>query len=643
VVARTSEKNVRLATAPSWQNTVAAGETRVVSSTMRRRLVLAAFFGAAIALSASLVVENPGLAFAVLGAWALGEWLIPRWLRRRRFHGGPTVAIPEMLLLFRRSDPQAEVALAEKINRLALHPTAPERDRQSLERLQALVRLRALAFGAPEQVHALRSAFVFVRDAEADSEVPRSPLCGPDLSNLAVGDVESAGIVVSDLYWKLLDACEGKFPELTRYARRLFQDLFGIEFEADRAKRIVSALSDAMLFERGVAFAVLNLHTRGRKAWARALAQAAVVGDFPIDEDVRSTLYWLCELDWFQRHVHRIDDFDGTMRHLVHLCFTQPDRTGFLEIDSRFFSQFDTVNEVAREAFHFKESLVENALGLWGGFEGLFDGLFASTLEALTRRRGKLSGERDGWVAYWTRSKDTFEQEYQFVVEGNLSYAAGHWAQAKKLYERALALNPALRAARMNLVFCEARLGDRRKHRAAVEALVATDAFLPTALYVAGDSYLLLGDEAEAERYYAELSAYEGWERKADYYKSTFCSEHGLPKLALKYAERAFLANPHDPATAFQLSLCHGALGDAKKALELLRDGPLAGSASAEQWLHFYRFTLERDAGLTEAALQTLRQIPPGYFDDPAELEAALEFARARGDLALLRHLRDGR
>ncbi len=608
---------------------------------MRRRLALAAFFGAAIALSTSLVVEHPIIACAIVGLWAAAEYTIPRWLGRRRFHGGPTAAIPEMLLLFRRSDPNAEVALAEKINSLALHPSSPERDRQSLERLQALVRLRALAFGAPEQVHTLRSAFVFVRETEtlADEDNFR----GPDWSNVRVGDVESAGIVVSELYWKLLDACEGKFPELTRYARRLFHDLFGIEFESDRAKRIVSALCDAMLFERGIPFAVMNLMLRGRKPLARALAQAAVVSDFPIDEDVRSTLYWMCELDWFQRNVHRIDDFDGTMRHLYHLCFTQPERTGFLEIDSRFFAQFETVNDVAREGFDFKESLVETAIELWGGFEGLFDGLFASTLESLTRRRTKLSGERDGWIAYWTRARETFEQEYMFVVEGNLSYAAGHWAQAKKLYERALEIHPGLRAAQLNLVFCEARLGDRKKHRLAVQSALANEENLPTALYVAGDSHLLLGEEDAAENYYAELSAYEGWERKADYYKSTFCSEHGLPQLALKYAERAFAMNPHDAGTAFQLSLCHGAMGDAKKALELLRTGPLAGSASAEQWLNFYRFTLERDAGLADAASQTLRQIPLGYFDDPAELEAALEFARAHGDLALLRHLRDGK
>ena len=76
------------------------------------------------------------------------------------------------------------------------------------------------------------------------------------------------------------------------------------------------------------------------------------------------------------------------------------------------------------------------------------------------------------------------------------------------------------------------------------------------------------------------------------------------------------------------------ALGAIKRVRESLI------SPSQAQWLKYYQFTLERDAGLHKEASETLFRIPSEYFQDPDELEAALEFAKDRKDLALLRHLR---
>jgi hypothetical protein len=59
-----------------------------------------------------------------------------------------------------------------------------------------------------------------------------------------------------------------------------------------------------------------------------------------------------------------------------------------------------------------------------------------------------------------------------------------------------------------------------------------------------------------------------------------------------------------------------------------------------DTWFWIIVLALERDAGRLGDAYQTLLQIPAEYFDDPEELEAALDFAKCSSDLNLLRRLK---
>lgn len=101
--------------------------------------------------------------------------------------------------------------------------------------------------------------------------------------------------------------------------------------------------------------------------------------------------------------------------------------------------------------------------------------------------------------------------------------------------------------------------------------------------------------------------------------------------------------NPTDSGISFHLSRCYSLLGDKERALEVFKmaQGDVSrelGSHSA--WLQFYQFTLERDSGRAEEASQTLLKIPKEYFEDSEELEVAIDFAKKRKDLILLRHLK---
>jgi tetratricopeptide (TPR) repeat protein len=144
-----------------------------------------------------------------------------------------------------------------------------------------------------------------------------------------------------------------------------------------------------------------------------------------------------------------------------------------------------------------------------------------------------------------------------------------------------------------------------------------------------------LGDEARAEAYYEQLEEQPGWALKTEYYKSTFCYENGLYELALQFARRAHRKNPTDSAINYHLSLCYNALGEKDEALAMVKR-----MGEAPQWLNYYRFTLERDAGRHSEASETLLRIPSEYFEDPDEWEEALDFARGQKDLTLLRHLK---
>jgi tetratricopeptide (TPR) repeat protein len=389
--------------------------------------------------------------------------------------------------------------------------------------------------------------------------------------------------------------------------------------------------------DSGLPFLVFNLARKGNLAWARTWAQLILTKDVEVDEEIRSVLYWIIELHWFTHEKQApIADHEESIRYLYHLCFTQPERAGFLEIDSQFFSQFETVNELAREGFLFKETLLEKVMWLWREHEGYFDDIFRGALEAMTEQKSKIYDSRESWERFWKRESENFCRDYLYVVEGNLCYARGHFDDACLYYEKALELNPKLRSALLNVVFCYARLGKEGMHEMTVERIVADDSLLPSALFVAGNSYLLLGNSARAEAYYDELKTFDGWARKTEYYKSTFCYENGLYEKALEYARRAHEQSPTDTSIRYHLSLCYNAVGEKDRALDMVRkvDG-------APQWLSYYRFTLERDSGRHHDASETLMSIPSDYFEDPEEFEAALEFARTRKDLVLLRHLRN--
>ncbi|MBI4406040.1 MAG: hypothetical protein HY537_17915, partial [Deltaproteobacteria bacterium] len=86
--------------------------------------------------------------------------------------------------------------------------------------------------------------------------------------------------------------------------------------------------------------------------------------------------------------------------------------------------------------------------------------------------------------------------------------------------------------------------------------------------------------------------------------------------------------------SAIRLSLCYNAVGEKDRALDMVKTMP-----EGPQWLNYYRFTLERDVGQLSQASETLLKIPTDYFQDPEELEAAVDFAKNRQDLVLLRHL----
>jgi tetratricopeptide (TPR) repeat protein len=304
-------------------------------------------------------------------------------------------------------------------------------------------------------------------------------------------------------------------------------------------------------------------------------------------------------------------------------------------VDSQFFSQFEVINELAQEGFLFRENLVENIFGLWKEYEGLFDVVFQNVLESITQRKSKIYDERENWELFWHRERENFDRDYLYVVEGNLSYANGRFDDALLCYEKALRLNPELRSARLNITFCYAQLGRKEEHRLAAQKIANDRTLQPASLFVAGDSYLLLGDEARADEYYRTLSKDAVWERKVDYYKSTFCYENRLFRLAVKYAEQAHRLNHNDTSMSYHLSLCYNAVGEKDHALDMVKRMP-----EAPEWLNYYRFTLERDSGRHHEASHTLLQIPNEYFQDPDELEAALDFAKLRQDLVLLRHLR---
>ncbi len=538
-----------------------------------------------------------------------------------------------ILDLYGKYDTVSEHTLESQIAELRRENTLTSFELRWLERLKDLIVLRSLIYGAPVSgKRALRRALAF---ALRESEAPAAKV---DLGKVSVADITEASLFVGDLYWKLYEVAVGEYPDLSDQARHLFERIFRKEFDTVTARAVLEGLTDTMQRDFGVPFLIVNLLNTGNMDAARTISQSLLTEETELDEELCSTLYWMSEVKWFVGQDEGIlNDFESTIRYLYHLCFSNPERAGFLEVDSQFFAQFEVVSELAQEGFLFKELLVEKVLALWKDQEGYYDSVFQGVMETLTRVKSKIYDERDAWELYWKRESEGFSRDYLYVIEGNLSYAQGHINEAKACYEKAIKINPKLRSAALNLVFCHAKAGTPQSHDHVVERLLQRTELLPASLYVAGDSYLLRGDTRKADLYYNILRKQQGWALKVDYYISMFCFENSLFSLALKHAERAHELNRHDSAISYHLSLCFNAVGEKDRALALVKG---IDAAPQPQWLNYYRFTLERDSGRHIEASETLLQIPQDYFQDPEELEAALDFAKHRKDLVLLRHLR---
>jgi tetratricopeptide (TPR) repeat protein len=369
-------------------------------------------------------------------------------------------------------------------------------------------------------------------------------------------------------------------------------------------------------------------------------------GEIDCDEELKSTLYWLAEIHWFAKEKKQeILTHDEAIKSLYHLCFVNPDRAGFLEIDSQFFSEFGPVNEIAEEGFLFKEALVEAVLELWESYEGWFDGVFQFVLEALTGRKSKIYDERQNWVRFWKYEKAQFSRDYLYIVEGNLSFSQGQIEEAKFCYQKALEISPQLRAGVFNLLYVAAKLKDEITHEWAIQEICKNQDWLPLGLSAIGNSYFILEKDNRALEYYDKLRQERGWEKKVDFYISLFCLEIGNYDRALSYAKKAHELNPLDSSMSFHLSRCYSKVGAKEAALEVFNkvngvSGKAMGQSLSSAWMVYYRFTLERDSGRDEEAIKTLMQLPREYFQDPEELAEAMEFAKRKQDLRLLRHLK---
>jgi tetratricopeptide (TPR) repeat protein len=523
--------------------------------------------------------------------------------------------------LFKKTDPLSEAHLEEELSLLMRQTGWNSDEVKWLQGFQDICRFRKLLQGKEGSPQSrLRALFIY--GVAANTEVEEF--------QWSEADIVQASLYVAHLYERLLNLSENGPLGLRGLAKEL---LSASVSESDTTRNLV----EAMQRDGGISYLLLNLIQSGRGYAARSLGRWVLSEAENVDEDLKSHLYWMSEMHAFlEKHGASPLDYESTIRHLYHLCFLEPDRAGYLEIDSQFFPQFDTVSEIAREGFLYKETLIEGMLELWFKYEGLFDSVFQKPFEKITRRKSKIYDERDTWEKFWTREKDLFGREYLYVVEGNICFASGHYKDAKEFYEKALAFEPGLRAARLNLLFALSKLHDKEAHEAWALTLIADRALYPKILSHIGNSFLLMNDAQNAAAFFEALEEHGDWKTKAAYYRSQFCHEHGLFELALKYAKEAFEVSPEDTAVSYHLSLCYDAVGEKDRALsivEKLSDRP--------EWVEYYKFRLERDSGKAQQASQTLLQISSEYFEDPEELAEALEFAKDTKNLVLLRHLRN--
>lgn len=605
---------------------------------------------AIIGLLAALVLGTVGVGLYyrhyfvvfVFGVWLTLEVLIhqfglkrdfKRHLSKERVFRRTSILAP-LESLYREWSLSSLMLLDEETNTLKRDPQLSLVQRKELDQFCDVVELKRLTTCRDLKAKkALRQLFCYQANRDAFGDSVDTVLDAKD----SLQDMTESAVLVSRLYRKVFEATLSANPILSHNARELLENIFGFKFDVGVYQTRIEALSDHMQRDGGLPFLILNLLRMRQWAKVKDLATRLLTSNIEVEEEVRSALYWLTEIEWFHRTKNEpIKEYDVMIRYLYHLCFTNPERAQFLEIDSQFYSQFETVNELAKEAFLFKETLVDKFLELWKEQEGFFDSIFQELLEVMLGRQSKIYDEHSAWERLWSREKEAFSKEYLYVVEGNLCYAGGHFEDARSYYEKALKMHPSLRAGLLNSVFAYAKLGKTELHSIQIAKIIEEAALFPSSLYVAGNSYLLLEMETKSQEFYQQLETIPGWERKTNYYRSTFCYENGLYEKALLYARMAQEDNPEDSTVLYHLSLCYNSVGEKERALDAVKrvpDGP--------NWLDYYRFTLERDSGRAEEASKTLMQLPIEYFEDPEELDAALEFARERQDLTLLRRLRN--
>ncbi len=585
------------------------------------------------------------IAMTAVGLYC-SELLVRRLLARQAsvVGRGRIRAVSEVLARYSVSNIESENRLAQ-----LWYSSQPKTELEGYEklwwqRLQDLMRLRALVFGNQARAsERLRQGFGYRVESTKHESFPvwendRRIL---DEDRLSFAEIAASGSEVAALYWHLYLTCTGEYPELKTLARKLYLEIFEENFKDAAARAKIESIIDRMQGESACSFLMMNLLQRHDFAQARALGRFLITNKTAENEEFVTTLYWLGELTWFVREdgiSSRPLEYSDVVRNLYHLCFVAPERGGFLEIDSQFYSEFATINEMAREGFLFVDGLFERILGIWKQNLDLFDPIFRNVLESLTGIKSKVHQDVAAWERVWNRAEEGFCRDYLLVVEGNLSYASGEFEDAVACYQRALAINPELRSARLNLLFCYAQLSERTRHEALAKQVVADPRLHPSAWYVVGNSFLLVGDVKAAEEYYEPLRKLKSWEGKVDFYKSTFCFEHAMWHEALHFAKLAHQQNPSDSSIRYHLSLCFDRLGKKEKALDALRG---VGEELFSDWLNFYRFTLERDSGLNGVAGQTLKQVSAQYFkQETDDWQQAIEYAKDTNDLELLRHLK---
>ena len=548
---------------------------------------------------------------------SLGRFSPWQWAPRR------ALTYKSLMSLYHQTDDHAQIQLAESLRRVEASSQGPEKE--WLQEFRVLVSIKALIH--KKKTH-WRQAFMY--EATPTFSTP------DDDPIPTASEITEAASHVADRLWQLQEVCSGKFPELRAEARKLYRHITGDVFDPDTSLAIVNGMCDSMQRDYGISFLILNLIRSGNWQWARKIAKGLLneYESLEIEEELRSGLYWMSEIYWFTHQRGTvITDYDSSIRYIYHLCFTQAERTGFLEVDSRYYSQFEAINELAREGFLFKEVLIETLIDTWSSHEGYFDGVFQLVMESMTLQKNKIYDEQSHWQRFWEREKESFSRDFLYLIEGNLCFAQGHYEDAYHFYERALQLNPELKPATFNSLLAAAKF-DTHEHQQIVDRILGQRKMLPQAYYRIGNSFLLIGQVDKAETYFEKLRNYPEWKNKTDYYASIFCFEHGLYSNALEYAKRAF-ERDNNSSIRYHLSLCFNAMGEKEMALKAVRDleqGP--------EWLRFYRFTLERDVGKAGEASKTLLEISSDYFNDPEELDAAIDFAKGRKDLVLLRHLK---